>query len=646
MSKEIIRTTEKRIASEMKTLGNVFTAVRLLSADEVGARTANCENKRLEDDCYKVWQRRRPCSNCISYRALTEKRQFAKIVRAGGGTFYVVADYREVDGKPCVMEMIGKFDEDIMIDYADENKSNEPAAEYFEKSYTDVLTGTYNRRYYEEYESKETITGGIAMIDVDDFKIYNDVFGHDMGDEVLKAIANVIKSSVRSGDTVVRYGGDEFLLIVSGVKKEAFARCLRDIGEGVRNITFDDYPAIKPSVSTGFVICSGETVKNAVSRADEFMYLAKKKKDFVVTDADDVRETALRKKARVLVVDDSAFNREIISSILKNEYEIIEAENGRQALDKMNEYGTDVSAVLLDLIMPEMDGFEFLDNMNARGALTDIPVIAITGDESNDSKRAAYEKGVADYIMRPFDAKVVYRRVTNAVKLYSRQKRLISRLTGEIRDKEKNRNMIVEILSQIVESADVDNGTHAGHIMKFTELMLRKIAAKGNYGITDRDVYVISTAAALHDIGKSRIDQSILNKKTKFTPEEVEIMKTHTVWGEKMLKKIEAYANEPLVKYACEICRHHHERYDGKGYPDGLAGDEIPVSAQAVSICDVYDALVTERSYKPAYSHEKAMAMIKNGECGKFNPLLLECLDECADEFASIIDEGGQDIIG
>ena len=274
--------------------------------------------------------------------------------------------------------------------------------------------------------------------------------------------------------------------------------------------------------------------------------------------------------------------------------------------------------------------------------LRDLPVIAITGAESNDSMRIAYEKGVSDYITRPFDAKVVYRRVSNTVKVYARQKKLISRITGEMKSKEKNRNMIVEILSQIVEHPDGDdNGTHAGHMMKFTELILEKlIRKKTEYGIEEKDIYVISTASALHDIGKSRIDGAIIDKKGRLTPEEFEIVKTHTILGERMLKNIKAYEKEPLLKYAREICRHHHERFDGKGYPDGLVGDEIPVSAQVVSVCDVYDALISKRSYKPAYSHLKAMEMIKNGECGAFNPLLIECLEECADDFKKTVEEG------
>lgn len=640
MSEDYRITTENKVKTEMEILGNVFSAVRLLSEDEVGARTKNCESKRVVGDCFEVWNRRSACRNCISYRALTEKRQFTKIEKTEEGVFQVIADYREVDGKPCVMEMITGFDENIVVDYADEDGCAEPLAKYFEKTYTDVLTETYNRRYYEEFLAGKELNGGIAMIDLDDFKLYNDLFGHGVGDAVLKAVAAAVKSCVRFTDKVVRYGGDEFLIVVPGVKEEAFRRCLSDICDSVKETVVDDYPAIKPSVSVGGIVCRGETIKNAAVKADEFMYIAKQKKDCVITEIkrNDNPDDLLPRKKRVLVVDDSSLNREILSGILKNEFEIIEAESGEEATAQIERYGADIYAVLLDLIMPGMSGFGVLDYMNERGLMSDIPVITITGDESNDSMRLAYEKGVSDYITRPFDAKIVYRRVSNTINVYSKQKQLLSEIKREMRVKDKNRMMTVEILSQIVEHPEEDGGgTHAEHMTEFTKLILeRYVTKKEAYGVKNDEIYAISTAAALHDIGKVRIDRKIVDKKGKLTPEEFEIMKTHTLLGEKMLLNIKVFEKEPLIKYAREICRYHHERFDGKGYPDGLKGNEIPISAQVVSVCDVYDALISKRSYKPAYSHEKAMEMIKNGECGAFNPLILECLEECSENFKKI----------
>lgn len=638
----MVKVTEEQIQNQINTLKTVFSAVRLLSEDEIGGIVKNRKKKGIKDGCYAVWQRKIPCSNCISYRAFTEKKQFSKIEKTKDGTFQVIADYREVDGKPCVLEMIKSFEENIIVDYADEGKESESFDEYFNKTYTDVLTKTYNRLYYEEYIADEVINGGVAMLDLDDFKVYNDLFGHGVGDAVLKAVVAAVKKCVRSTDKVVRYGGDEFLLVIPGVKEVAFRRCLGDISQSVREAVVEEYPAIKPSVSVGGIICDGLAVRAAVKKADEFMYIAKKKKDCVITGGADGGSAKgdLPHKERVLIVDDSDINREILSGILKSGYDIIEAKDGDEAIEQITRYNTDISLILLDLIMPVTSGFDVLDYMNEQGYIFDIPVITITGDGSGESVRSAYDKGVSDYITRPFDARVVYRRVSNTIKVYSRQKRLIFEVTRQAREREKSRSVIVEILSQIIERPDGGcGGNHAARITEFTRLILERLAEKNAYPLSPEDITTISYAAALHDIGKVRVDGKIVDKKGKLTAEEFEIMKTHTTLGDEMLKNLKTYAKEPLVKYAREICLSHHERYDGGGYPRGLKGEEIPVSAQVVSICDVYDALVSERSYKPAYTHENAVEMIKNGECGEFNPIISECFYECADKFKEIVEE-------
>lgn len=638
----MVKVTEEQIQNQINTLKTVFSAVRLLSEDEIGGIVKNRKKNGIEDGCYAVWQRKTACRNCISYRAFTEKKQFSKIEKTKDGTFQVIADYREVDGKPCVLEMIKSFDENIIVDYADEGKESESFDEYFNKTYTDVLTKTYNRRYYEEYIADEVINGGVAMLDLDDFKVYNDLFGHGVGDAVLRAVVDAVKKCVRSTDKVVRYDGDEFLLVIPGVKDVAFRRCLGDISQSVRETVVEEYPAIKPSVSAGGIICDGLAVRAATKKADEFMYIAKKKKDCVITGGLDggSAKSDLPHKERVLIVDDSDINREILSGILKSGYDIIEAKDGDEAIEQITRYNTDISLILLDLIMPVTSGFDVLDYMNEQGYIFDIPVITITGDGSGESVRAAYDKGVSDYITRPFDARVVYRRVSNTIKVYSRQKRLIFEVTRQAREREKSRSVIVEILSQIIERPDGGcGGNHAARITEFTRLILGRLAEKNAYPLSPEDITIISYAAAMHDIGKVRVDGKIVDKKGKLTAEEFEIMKTHTTLGDEMLKNLKTYAKEPLVKYAREICLSHHERYDGGGYPRGLKGEEIPVSAQVVSICDVYDALVSERSYKPAYTHEKAVEMIKNGECGEFNPLISECFYECADKFKEIVEE-------
>lgn len=640
-----MKTTKKQIQSEIAALKKIFSTVRLLSAEDVEKNSGVCEKHRITGHCYDSLRRNSACQNCISYRALIEKKQFSEIEKLKDGIFQVIADCREVDGKPCVLEMVKIFDEGNVVDLGDEDEKTKNLPGYFEKTYTDVLTQTYNRRYYEEYIAEEVLHGAIALIDLDDFKLYNDLFGHDIGDEVLKIVAAIIKKTVRSTDKVVRYGGDEFLVVLPDIEDIVLRRCLKEICENVKETVIKNYPAIKPSVSIGGIVCFGEAVKSAIKRADGFMYLAKKEKDCFVVDDKNNKEIKkqLSKKERVLIVDDSDINREILTDILKNEYDILEAKNGEEAISLIEKNKNEISVVLLDLIMPGMSGFDVLDYMNAHDLISDTPVITITGDESNFSMREAYEKGVSDYITRPFDVKVVYRRVSNTVKVFASQKALQSEVSRQTCEKEKNRDMIIEILSQVIEYPEGDHkGGHAGHIIEFTRLILQKLLYKTKeYGIKNSEIYTISTAAALHDIGKACIDRKILDKKGKLTAEEYEIMKKHTVYGERILKNIKNYADEPLIKYACDICRHHHERFDGGGYPDGLKGNSIPVAAQVVSICDAYDALVSERLYKKAYSHEQAVTMIKNGECGVFNPLILECFLENADKFKQKLQEEG-----
>lgn len=523
---------------------------------------------------------------------------------------------------------------------------SETINDYYVKTYVDALTETHNRRYYEENLANIVIMGGVVMLDIDDFKIYNDLFGHDAGDAVLKAVAGAIKKCIRSTDRLVRYGGDEFLLIIPGINGESLSRCLSDISQEIRHIVIDRYPAIKPSVSAGGIICEDDIVKKAVSRADQFMYRAKKKKNYFVTE--NMKKDALdelRPSEKVLIVDDSDINREILSAILKNQYEIIEAASGEQCIEKIKSEGEEISLILLDLIMPGMSGFDVLNYLNDNRLIGKIPVITITGDESDNSVREAYEKGVSDYITRPFDARVVYRRVSNTVNLYSRQKSLIREIENEANEKWQNRTMLVEILSQIIEFRDGDESdcNHAGHMLDLSRRLLERLIVKTDkYAVAGREIELISTASALHDIGKVAIDKNIVGKKGRLTAEEFEIMKTHTIIGEEMLNNIPAYSDDPLIKYAKEICRWHHERYDGKGYPDGLKGDDIPVSAQVVSVCDVYDALISKRPYKPAYPREKAIKMIRDGECGAFNPLLVECLIET--ESSPEENAGGEEI--
>ena len=344
-------------------------------------------------------------------------------------------------------------------------------------------------------------------------------------------------------------------------------------------------------------------------------------------------------KQTVLIVDDSEFNRCILSEMLGSEYAILEAENGKEALTLLQDHREEISVVLLDIVMPVMDGYEVLAVMNKEHWLESVPVIMISSENGANYVARAYELGVSDYISRPFDSSVVHRRVRNTIMLYAKQKKLISLVADQVYENEKNNRMLVNILSHIVEFRNGESGLHVLHINALTELLLEKLMQKTDkYQLSWKDRAMITTASSLHDIGKIGIDDAILNKPGRLTPEEYEEMKKHSVIGATMLENLELYQDEALMKVAHEICRWHHERYDGKGYPDGLKGEEIPISAQVVSLADVYDALTSERVYKKAFSHEKAMEMILNGECGSFNPLLLECLKESAGEIKEALE--------
>lgn len=338
-----------------------------------------------------------------------------------------------------------------------------------------------------------------------------------------------------------------------------------------------------------------------------------------------------QQKPRVLIVDDSEMNRVILSEMLGDDYDIIEAENGAEAVAILQKESVSISLVLLDIVMPVMDGYEVLDVMHNKHWLDDVPVIMISADNSVSSMRRAYELGITDFISRPFDALIVHHRVINTIMLYSKQKKLISMVADQIYEKEKSSNLMINVLSHIVEFRNGESGMHVLHVQLFTQILLKHLVKiTDKYNLTESDISLISRASALHDIGKISIPDEILNKPGRFTDEEFAIMKGHSLEGAKMLDELVAYKNEPLVKVAYQICRWHHERYDGRGYPDGLKGEEIPISAQIVALADVYDALTSERVYKKAYSHEKAVDMILNNECGVFNPLLMECLKQSA----------------
>ncbi len=344
----------------------------------------------------------------------------------------------------------------------------------------------------------------------------------------------------------------------------------------------------------------------------------------IIATHDENRET-------ILIVDDSAMNRMLLSDILADTYNIIEAEDGEQAIAILQQHASEISIVVLDMVMPKVDGFGVLEAMNENRWIQFLPVVSISTESSPEFVERAYSLGVTDFINRPFDELIVIRRVSNTIKLYAKQRKLTNMVANEIFEKERNGSLMTTILSHIVEFRNGESGMHVMNIGTLTEILLNQISKKDDkYYLPYAERDLIVKASALHDIGKISIPEEVLNKPGKLTDEEFEAMKQHTVIGYQMLSDL-GFQDEPLVKVSREITRWHHERYDGRGYPDGLKGDEIPLSAQIVSLADVYDALTSERVYKPAFSHEKAIQMILNGECGAFNPLLLECLVEAQD---------------
>ena len=334
------------------------------------------------------------------------------------------------------------------------------------------------------------------------------------------------------------------------------------------------------------------------------------------------------KKQKILIVDDAKFNRDILKEILGDAYNYLEAENGNQAIQMIGE-NIGIDLMLLDINMPQMNGFEVLKIMKRSQCIAETPVIMISSEDAVDTMRKAYELGITDYITRPFDSVIVKKRVQNTLGLYMNQKHLINVVYDQVYEKEENNNIMIRIMGNILGSRNSESREHILHIKTATEMMLRQLVKVTDaYPLTEADIALITTASSLHDIGKIRIPEEILNKPGRLTDEEFKIMKTHSELGAAIIKDMDFPQDHPLVHTAWEISRWHHERWDGKGYPDGLKGEEIPICAQVVSIVDVYDALTSERCYKKAFDHDTAIQMILDGQCGQFNPILLKCLKE------------------
>jgi diguanylate cyclase (GGDEF)-like protein len=428
-----VKITRQQAEEEAKMLEKVFDVVRFLEGDffeqmqddpRIGVKIGMCQ-------CYDFWKKNKPCENCTSMKAYAEKKQKTKLEFLDADVFLVISRYLEIDDEACVMELVKHLENDTLIDTDGRDKLVGKLKGYQDKLYIDPVTGVYNRRYFEDEIRNMQNSAGVAMIDLDDFKLYNDIYGHDMGDQVLCIVADVIKNCIRKIDKLIRYGGDEFLLILSDMVRGTLRGKLLQIQEAIENATIPNCSRLKLTASIGGVISEDGQIDEAIAKADQLMYKAKDHKAQVITECDKTifKKEKIQNKPRILIVDASEFNRAILKEILEETYEIIEADGGNEALHKIDEYGMKISLVLLDIIMPEKDGFDVLKYMEEERLISDIPVIIISSEDSANYIRRAYEMGVSDYINRPFDANIVYQRVSNTVKLYAKQRRLMAMVT-------------------------------------------------------------------------------------------------------------------------------------------------------------------------------------------------------------------------
>ena len=605
--------TDEEAAAEVARVAKTYPVVRLLSADQI----------KSEPNCLLAGNRC-PCLRQSSLEALADSDEVSEQLLNDGTEYRARLRPLKVEGEPHVLLMVRPIDE-------------QEAAEE-DLVYTDVLTSVRNRRYYEEKLRSARMNAGVAVIDLDDFRVFNDTCGRHAGDLALGAVATAIRSGIRSTDELVRYGCDKFVVVMPNIPSDDFTRRLHQVSDAVHATIVPGHEYVSLTACVGGVRIHGETVDEGVGRAVQLLSRAKAKAGTVVTDADSI-EAFQSEKPLVLIVDDSEMNRIILNEMLKDEYCILEAANGRTALDMVDRYGDELSLVLLDIVMPGISGFEVLADLSRRSGIDNLPFIMISSEDSDDMVLRAYELGASDYINRPFDSRVVRRRVSNTIRLYAKQRRLTSLLSQQYNERVKNSRMLIDIMAGVMELRNGESGRHVTNIEKLTELLLGCLVQRsGTIFLDNEERSTIALASALHDIGKMSIDDAILNKPGRLTPEEFEIMKTHTTIGADMLLELGSHhAGNALMEYAYQIARWHHERWDGKGYPDGLKGDEIPIAAQVVSVADVYDALTSVRVYKDAIPHEEAIQMILDGKCGTFNPLLLDCLLEVQDQIAETL---------
>lgn len=608
--------TRQQAEQEMEQLRKVFPSVRMLTAEQVQAGEALGDAAR---------------------QALEEKTTHSRMEYRGQELYEVTALFAQVEGTPCVLELERRLDRVMLLDPEESEQLFNNLAEYRGKLYRDAVTGAYNERYYQEKYRSRILTAGVAVLRVDDFKAANDVYGRYAGNSVLETVAGVLRRNLGEKDRLIRRGEDRLLLLLPEVGQSDFGQKLEHLRLQLAAAGVPGYSHLHISVSIGGVWIRDGEVSAAVEHAERLATYAQMQKNTVITEQQPERTAAapVHRRQSVLIVDDSELNRKMLGQMLGSRFDIAEAASGEACLQLLEQNATGISIVLLDIHMPGIDGFTVLEEMNQKNLLEQIPVIMISSEDTVDAVRRAFDLGASDYISRPFDAKVVYQRIINTIQLYAKQRRLSAMAADLAFEKERASRMMIGILSQVVEKRNGESRDHVQRVAQLTSMLLAGLAQKTDrYPLTREMRRTIATAAALHDIGKMEICEDLLHKEGPLTEAERRTLQSHTLLGAQMLEEQPECRDDAFARTAYNICRWHHERYDGGGYPDGLQGEQIPIEAQVVGLADVYERLVSRPVDGHARTHSEVVQMICTGVCGAFNPLLLDCLQDMEVEIA------------
>ena len=608
--------TRQQAEQEMEQLRKVFPSVRMLTAEQVQAGEALGDAAR---------------------QALEEKTTHSRMEYRGQELYEVTALFAQVEGTPCVLELERRLDRVMLLDPEESEQLFNNLAEYRGKLYRDAVTGAYNERYYQEKYRSRILTAGVAVLRVDDFKAANDVYGRYAGNSVLETVAGVLRRNLGEKDRLIRRGEDRLLLLLPEVGQSDFGQKLEHLRLQLAAAGVPGYSHLHISVSIGGVWIRDGEVSAAVEHAERLATYAQMQKNTVITEQQPERTAAapVHRRQSVLIVDDSELNRKMLGQMLGSRFDIAEAASGEACLQLLEQNATGISIVLLDIHMPGIDGFTVLEEMNQKNLLEQIPVIMISSEDTVDAVRRAFDLGASDYISRPFDAKLVYQRIINTIQLYAKQRRLSAMAADLAFEKERASRMMIGILSQVVEKRNGESRDHVQRVAQLTSMLLAGLAQKTDrYPLTREMRRTIATAAALHDIGKMEICEDLLHKEGPLTEAERRTLQSHTLLGAQMLEEQPECRDDAFARTAYNICRWHHERYDGGGYPDGLQGEQIPIEAQVVGLADVYERLVSRPVDGHARTHSEVVQMICTGVCGAFNPLLLDCLQDMEVEIA------------